>query len=76
MEMGRPCVKCPGQQVDYRRLTEWQPRTGKRKRGRQKKRWRDDITAHMGTATWTRVARERDKWKFYEEGFVQQMDEL
>ena len=59
-----------------RRLTEWQPRTGKRKRGRQKKRWRDDITAHMGTATWTRVARERDKWKFYEEGFVQQMDEL
>ena len=56
-----------------RRLTEWQPRTGKRKRGRQKKRWRDDITAHMGTATWTRVARERDKWKFYEEGFVQQM---
>ena len=43
-----------------RRLTEWQPRTGKRKRGRQKKRWRDDITAHMGTATWTRVARERE----------------
>ena len=27
-----------------RHLPEWQPRTGKRRRGRQKRRWRDDIT--------------------------------
>ena len=27
-----------------KRLTEWQPRTGKRRRGRQKRKWRDDIT--------------------------------
>ena len=24
-----------------KKLTEWQPRTGKRRRGRQKRRWRD-----------------------------------
>ena len=35
------------------RLTEWQPREGKRRRGRQKRRWRDDITAYIGT-TWAR----------------------
>ena len=29
------------------RLTEWPPRTGKRRRGRQKRRWRDDITAYI-----------------------------
>ncbi len=29
---------------------EWQPRTGKRKRGWQKRRWRDDITAYIGTS--------------------------
>ena len=27
-----------------RRVTEWQPRNGKRTRGRQKRRWRDDLT--------------------------------
>ncbi len=37
--------------------------------------WRDDITAHMGTTTWNRVARERGKWTLYGEGFVQQVDE-
>ena len=57
------------------RLTEWQPREGKRRRGRQKRRWRDDITTYMGTATWTRNARNRREWNCYEEGFVQRMDE-
>ena len=47
------------------RLTEWQPREGKRKRGRQKRRWRDDLTTYMGTAAWTRTARDRQKWKSY-----------
>lgn len=54
-----------------RRILEWQPRTGKRKRGRQKKRWRDDITSYLGT-TWTRQARERQLWKDHEEGYIRQ----
>jgi hypothetical protein len=49
------------------RLTEWQPRTGKRRRGRQKRRWRDDITTYMETATWARTARKRKRWKMLEE---------
>ena len=41
-----------------RRVTEWQPRNGKRTRGRQKRRWRDDLTTYMGP-TWTRLAQDR-----------------
>ena len=29
--------------------TEWQPRTGKRSRGRPSRRWQDDITEKEGT---------------------------
>ena len=54
-----------------KRLTEWQPRNGKRNRGRQKRRWRDDITAYAGS-TWTRLAMNREKWKDHEEGYIQQ----
>ena len=43
-----------------RRVTEWQPRNGKRTRGRQKSRWRDDLTTYMGP-TWTRLAQDRLK---------------
>ena len=45
-----------------KRLTEWQPRTGKRNRGRQKRRWRDDLTTCVG-ATWTRLAQNRKQWQ-------------
>ena len=31
---------------------------------------------NMGTAAWTRIARDRREWKCYEEGFVQRLDEL
>ena len=55
-----------------KKLTEWQPRNGKRRRGRQKRRWRDDITTYTNTATWTRMAGDRRKWKLLEEGFTQQ----
>jgi hypothetical protein len=54
-----------------KRITEWQPRTGKRRRGRQKRRWRDDITSYLGS-TWTRQAQDRDRWKLLEEGYIQQ----
>ena len=51
-----------------KRLTDWQPRTGKRRRGRQKTRWRDDLTAYLGV-TWAREATDRRKWKTHEEGY-------
>ena len=54
-----------------KRMTEWQPRCGKRGRGRQKLRWRDDITSYAGT-TWTRLAQDRKQWKNHEEGYIQQ----
>ena len=52
-----------------KRLTEWQPRTGKRRRGRQKRRWRDDLTAYVGTA-WSRLAQDRSRWLLHEEGYT------
>ncbi|XP_072028434.1 uncharacterized protein [Amphiura filiformis] len=54
-----------------KRLTEWQQRTGKRRRGRQKRRWRDDLTSYLGT-TWAREAQNRSKWKLLEEGYIRQ----
>ena len=53
------------------RTTEWQPRVGKRSRGRPKKRWRDDITKLVG-GTWTRIAKERHTWKDLTEGYILQ----
>ncbi|GFR63148.1 endonuclease-reverse transcriptase [Elysia marginata] len=53
------------------RVTEWQPRNGKRSRGRQARRWRDDIVRTMGNA-WTREAKEREEWRRGAEGFILQ----
>lgn len=50
-------------------LTEWQPRDGKRKRGRQVKRWMDDIKSIGGTI-WSRTANKREEWKQLEEAYV------
>ena len=49
---------------------------GKEKKRKQKRRWRDDFKSYMGTAAWTRIARDRREWKCYEKGFVQRLDEL
>ena len=54
-----------------KRMTEWQPRIGKRRRGRQKRRWRDDIDASQGKL-WSRTAQDRARWKMLKEGFSQQ----
>lgn len=43
-------------------LTEWVPLERKRNRGRQKKRWSDEIKMECGHL-WTRFARDRIKWK-------------
>ena len=53
------------------RITNWQPRIGKRSRGRPTIRWRDDLVQHKG-ATWGRKARERESWKSSAEGYILQ----
>ncbi|GBP12045.1 Putative uncharacterized transposon-derived protein F52C9.6 [Eumeta japonica] len=52
-----------------RLVTEWYPRDGKRSRGRPNKRWEDDLRKIAGPV-WSRLARDRDKWKSLEEAFV------
>ena len=43
------------------RSTEWQTEDV-RSVGRQKRRWRDDIVGQQG-AVWTRIAKDRERWK-------------
>ena len=51
-------------------ITEWYPRNNsKRNKGRQPKRWEDDIKKVAGPV-WTRVARDRQTWNSLEEAFV------
>ena len=54
-----------------RRCTEWQPRRGRRSRGRPSRRWQDDITEKEGT-TWIRKATDRRRWKTLMEGYILQ----
>ena len=43
-------------------VTEWQPRDGKRRQGRHRTRWRDEIESFVGV-TWSRQAADRDEWR-------------
>ena len=54
-----------------KRCTEWQPRRGKRSRGRPSRRWQDDITEKEGP-TWIRKATDRRQWKTLMEGYILQ----
>ena len=54
-----------------KRCTEWQPRRGKRSRGRPSRRWQDDITEKEGTS-WIRKATDRRQWKTLKEGYILQ----
>ena len=54
-----------------KRCTEWQPRRGKRSRGRPCRRWEDDITRNEGT-TWNRKTTDRRQWKTLMEGYILQ----
>eukprot|EP00795_Rhopilema_esculentum_P010459 gene10459-biopygen13011 len=42
--------------------TEWTPRNGRRRRGRPKRRWRDEIEKKVGSP-WTHVAQDRRAWR-------------
>ena len=52
-------------------VTDWYPRDGVRRKGRQKIRWVDDIRKVAGT-NWIRKAQDRAQWKRHAEAFVQQ----
>lgn len=55
-----------------KRLTEWVPRDrGKRSRGRQRVRWRDEIQECAGV-TWMSRARDREEWRRLEKAYVLQ----
>jgi hypothetical protein len=53
-----------------KRVTQWYPREGKRKKGRPQKRWEDDIRQVAG-CTWSRVAQDRSEWRRLEEAFAE-----
>ena len=57
------------------KLTDWTPRAHTRSRGRQCKRWIDEIREYGGI-TWTRTAQDRAKWKIDEEAFLLQWSEI
>ena len=54
-----------------KRCQEWQPRGGKRSKGRLSRRWQDDIAKKEG-ATWNRKATDRRQWKALMEGYILQ----
>ena len=50
------------------RSTGWQIKCV-RSVGRPKRRWRDDIVWQQGTV-WTRIAKDRERWKTLAEGYI------
>ena len=52
------------------RSTEWQIK-GVRSVGRPKRRWRDGIVEQQG-AVWTRIAKDRERWRTLAEGYFLQ----
>lgn len=50
-------------------VTMWYPRDGKRRKGRQRKRWEDDIKKMAGT-TWRRKATNRKLWQSLGEAYA------
>ena len=57
------------------KLTDWTPRGYVRGRGRQSRRWMDDIKEYGGV-TWMRTAQDRVDWKIGEEAFLLQWSEI
>ncbi|KAA5654786.1 hypothetical protein F3G64_35995 [Pseudomonas aeruginosa] len=55
-------------------VTEWCPRYKKRNRGRQQRRWEDDIKKVAGT-TWMRKTRDRLLWRTLGEAYAVQQDD-
>ena len=53
-------------------ITTWSPMDGRRNRGRQRTRWRDEIDRYWGRVNWNSRARDRMIWRQHAEAFVQQ----
>ncbi|PZC72867.1 hypothetical protein B5X24_HaOG210392 [Helicoverpa armigera] len=53
-------------------ITQWTPQDGHRRRGRPRKRWRDELDAFRPD-WWTR-SKDREEWKRDGEAFAQQWD--
>lgn len=53
-----------------REIENWLPTDGRRKRGHQLKRWRDDIE-EVGLGRWRIKANDRNIWKKLGETYVQ-----
>ena len=51
------------------RVTEWTPREWKRRQGRTKTRWRDNLIRHVGPA-WPRITRDRCLWRQFRDEFL------
>ncbi|GBP07527.1 Putative uncharacterized transposon-derived protein F52C9.6 [Eumeta japonica] len=56
-------------------VTNWYPRDIKKKRGRQHRRWEDELKLTAGP-DWRRVSRDRKQWKMLEEAFANRHTEL
>ena len=55
------------------KVTEWQPRDGKRSKGRPSTRWRNEIR-HFGGKKWKSVTRDKDWWRNMGEAFCLAVD--
>ena len=53
-------------------ITQWTPYGEKRNRGRQRKRWRDELQHYWGTVNWHQYAHNRLHWRRHAEAFIQQ----
>jgi hypothetical protein len=53
-------------------LTHWTPYEGKRNRGRQRKRWRDELHQYWGKINWYQQAKNRGIWRHHAETFILQ----
>ena len=56
------------------KLLNWTPYDHKRRRGRPKIRWRDEIRNHVGLA-WQRDAKDRTHWEMIGEAYAQRWAE-
>lgn len=58
-----------------KRVTVWLPKNGKRRRGRQTRRWEDELRLTAGPY-WLRAALDRRHWRELEEAFARRHSEL
>ncbi|CAG9119682.1 unnamed protein product [Plutella xylostella] len=55
-------------------VTEWVPSDGRRRRGRPRRRWRDDLDRFL--PQWPKEAHDRERWSIHKEAFAQQWDTI